>query len=95
MAKAADDAMKEVKGNLKNRLHQLPDQGLEKLIEDLCRVVVWSDLLDRPKPFLDETGPTLIQEAFAVCKSRDGKSQYFLEEKLALCCQGILIGRKV
>lgn len=51
MAKAADDAMKEVKGDLKNRLHQLHDQGLEKLMEDLCRVAVWSDLLDGPKPF--------------------------------------------
>ena len=45
MAKAADDAMKEVKGDLKNRLHQLHDQGLEKLMEDLCRVVVWSVLV--------------------------------------------------
>ena len=65
MAKAADDAIKEVKGDLENRLHQLQDQGLENLMEELCRVVVWSDLLDRPKPFWDETGPTLIQEAFA------------------------------
>ena len=54
-------------------------------MENLCRVVVWSDLTDRPTHFSDKTGPGMIEQALAVMrKSSDGKSLYLLEERLAL-----------
>ncbi|MCJ1430206.1 hypothetical protein MMC29_008123 [Sticta canariensis] len=65
------------------------------ILEDLCRVVVWSDLTDRPTHFWDDTGPKMIEQAFAVMRkipggkisngiTSDETSQYMLAERLAL-----------
>ncbi|PMD13487.1 hypothetical protein NA56DRAFT_694828 [Hyaloscypha hepaticicola] len=80
---AAANTMAEVREDLQNRLRRLQDSA--RLMEDLCRVTVWGDLLDRPTPFWNHFGPTMIQEAFGtIRKTTDKESQYFLEERLAL-----------
>ena len=65
---ASNETVNEVKDNLKERLQELHLEGQNRLVEDLCRVVVWSDLTDRPTHFWDDTGPKMIEQAFAVMR---------------------------
>ena len=93
---ASNETVNKVKDNLKFRLRELDLEGkTNSIVEDLCRVVVWSDLTDRPTHFWDDTGPKMIEQAFAVTrkisggKTSDGITsdetlQYMLEERLAL-----------
>lgn len=66
--------MNEVKDTLKDRLQYLHRKGKNRLMKDLCRVVVWSDLTDRPTYFWDDTGLKMMEQAFAVVrKAPDAK----------------------
>jgi hypothetical protein len=81
--KAARDTAIEIRDDLQGRLHQLSD-GV-KLMDHLCDVVIWSDILDCPTAFYSEDGPTMVAQGYAIMKStRAGSHEYFLEEKLAL-----------
>lgn len=83
--RAAKNTVDEVKGDLRDRLNKLQCGGTERLMETLCKIVVWSDLSDRPTIFWDDTGPKMVQQAFAVCEKRpDGKPLYLMKERLAL-----------
>jgi hypothetical protein len=66
--KASNKTVNEVKRNLKDRVQALHLKGETRVMEDICRVVVWSDLTDRPTHFWGETGPKMIEQAFAVMK---------------------------
>jgi hypothetical protein len=79
---AANTTRGEIKQFLKDRLKQL--QRRTELIEDLCWVAIESDLLDEPKAFMDEHGPDLVSNAFAILKpARVGLQRYYLQESLA------------
>lgn len=61
------------------------NDGVEKLVNGICWVVIQIDLINRPIMFRNEFGAMLISEAFTAMKEAEKAcSQYFLAEPLAL-----------
>ena len=82
ISNAAEDTIKEAKDSLKERLSRLQDERKDEILKELCRVVIQSELLDRPTIFQKDTDHTMITEAFAVVETQ--KHRGILQERLAM-----------
>lgn len=81
---AADSAMREAKVSLKKRLSRLRREKYDAILQELCWVVIQSDLLDRPTIFEKDEDHQMITEAFAVVETQEGSQKGTLKEYLAM-----------
>lgn len=84
ISKAADDTIKEAKESLKERLSRLREEKCNEILQELCWVVVQSDLLDRPTKFEKDEDHRMISEAFAVVETQRDSLVGILQERLAM-----------
>lgn len=84
ISNAADTAMGEAKDSLKKRLLRLQKGKYDAILEELCWVVIQSDLLDKPIHFEKDGDHQMITEAFAVVEIREGSPIGTLKEQLAM-----------
>lgn len=82
--KAASETGEEGKNHLKKRLGQLWDGKHEKILKELCWVVIQSDLLDKPTNFEKDRDHQMISEAFAVVETHGDSLKGTLKETLAM-----------
>ncbi|KAF6226330.1 hypothetical protein HO133_009196 [Letharia lupina] len=81
---AADSAMREAKESLKKRLSRLRRDNYDAILQELCWVVIQSDLLDRPTIFEKDEDHQMITEAFAVVETHGQSLKGTLKEYLAM-----------
>lgn len=81
---AADSAMREAKESLKKRLSRLRRDNYDAILQELCWVVIQSDLLDRPTIFEKDEDHQMITEAFAVVETHGESLKGTLKEYLAM-----------
>lgn len=81
---AADSAMREAKESLKKRLSRLRRDNHDAILQELCWVVIQSDLLDRPTIFEKDEDHQMITEAFAVVETHGESLKGTLKEYLAM-----------
>jgi hypothetical protein len=81
---AAYESGNEAKIGLRERLSRLRRENYREILEELCWVVVKSDLQDRPTIFETDKDHQMISEAFAVVKTEGNSIVGVLQEHLAM-----------
>jgi hypothetical protein len=81
---AANESICEAKDSLKERLSRLSEDGHLTILEELCSVVIQSDLLDQPTIFQNDKDHQMISEAFAVVEKHENNLVGTLKELLAM-----------
>lgn len=81
---AATETIDVAKNDLKERLTRLKAQNYDKLLQELCWVVIQSDLLDMPTKFEMDSDHLMISEAFAVVETQKDGLVGTLKERLAM-----------
>ena len=84
ISKAAIETIDEAKNALKKRLSRLQKENHDTILQELCWVVIQSDLLDRPTKVLRDRDHQMISEAFAVVETEGDSLQGTLKEYLAM-----------
>lgn len=84
ISKAANETIKEAKNALKERLSRLWKEDYHVILQELCWVVIQSDLLDGPIIFETDRDHQMISEAFAVVGTEKGSLVGTLKERLAM-----------
>lgn len=84
ISKAANETIKEAKNALKERLSRLWKENYHVILQELCWVVIQSDLLDGPTIFETDRDHQMISEAFAVVGTEKGSLVGTLKERLAM-----------
>ncbi|KAF6218892.1 hypothetical protein HO133_005435 [Letharia lupina] len=79
---AANKTIDEAKRSLKERLSRLQKEKYNDVLQELCWVVIQSDLLDMPTKFEKDEDHQMISEAFAVVEK--SSSVGVLKERLAM-----------
>ncbi len=85
ISEAANETIDRAKGSLKERLSRLQKENYNDILQELCWVVIQSDLLDMPTKFEKDEDHQMISEAFAVVE-KVGKDSLVgvLKERLAM-----------
>ncbi|KAI9658292.1 MAG: hypothetical protein M1821_002425 [Bathelium mastoideum] len=78
------ETINRIKGDLKVRLTRLHDEGRKDILEELCWVVIQSDLLDCPTIFKHDREMQMISEAFAVVIKKGDVLVGEIGERLAM-----------
>ena len=81
---SAEFAIMEAKESLKKRLSRLRSEKYDAILQELCWVVIQSDLLDRPTIFEKDEDHQMITEAFAVVETQGESLKGTLKEYLAM-----------
>lgn len=81
---AATETIDIAKNDLKERLTRLKAQNYDKILQELCWIVIQSDLLDMPTKFEKDRDDQLISEAFAVVETQKDGLVGTLKERLAM-----------
>ena len=84
ISEAADKAIDKAKRSLKERLSRLQEKKHNEILQELCRVVIQSDLLDMPTTFAKDEDRQMVSEAFAVVETEEGSPVGVLKERLAV-----------
>ena len=81
---SAEFAIMEAKESLKNRLSRLRREKYDAILQELCWVLIQSDLLDRPTIFEKDEDHQMITEAFAVVETQGESLNGTLKEYHAM-----------
>lgn len=84
ISEAANETIDKAKGSLKERLSRLQKEKYNEILQELCWVVIQSDLLDMPTKFEKDEDHQMISEAFAVVETDKDSLVGVLKERLAM-----------